>query len=87
MNTFLPKSLSKLQSLNWLLEATTLIPPQSLHGRDFIHITVVPGQKDGQWKADLGKIDAALSLWMASIDARRSEAAHSSDPNSEPSPD
>ncbi|KAK5652908.1 hypothetical protein OQA88_9386 [Cercophora sp. LCS_1] len=30
-------------------------------------------ERDGKWQVDLGKVEAALSLWMASIEAKLSE--------------
>lgn len=42
---------------------------------DRIKIPVVRRKSDSKWEVDIGKVDAALSLWMASIEAKKSKDA------------
>lgn len=84
MDTFLPGSKDKsesLKSLTWLLRVTF---PQSIERQDLIKVPITlnksrnkSGNKsNSKWELDTGLIDAALSLWMASIDAKMSNAAN-----------
>ncbi|KAF5611338.1 uncharacterized protein FTJAE_14208 [Fusarium tjaetaba] len=60
----------QLRALNWEIKSTRR-PEEGDHlQEDYIQISVKRSSQ-GKWKADLGKIDAALSLWMADIEAKR----------------
>ncbi|RSM02892.1 hypothetical protein CEP52_007768 [Fusarium oligoseptatum] len=42
---------------------------------DTVKIPVERKNSDGKWQVDIAKIDAVLSLWMASIEARKAKDA------------
>ncbi|KAF5012140.1 hypothetical protein FDECE_1789 [Fusarium decemcellulare] len=80
MNTFFPPSLpkrgehkvaEKLVFLEWPIEATKLTSAEPSGERDRIVIPIVRKKQSGTWEVDIGKVDAALSLWMASIEAKK----------------
>ncbi|KAF5571075.1 serine threonine phosphatase 6 regulatory ankyrin repeat subunit a [Fusarium phyllophilum] len=60
----------QLRALNWEIKATRGSEEGKPMQEDCIKISVKRGSQ-GKWKADLGKIDAALSLWMADVEAKR----------------
>ncbi|KAH7179045.1 uncharacterized protein B0J16DRAFT_402399 [Fusarium flagelliforme] len=71
MNEFFLGS-SELKYLNWLIEARH---STETGDNDVIQIMIAPPQKSGgRFEVDLGILDAAMSLWMASIDAKRLKA-------------
>ncbi|EWZ84241.1 hypothetical protein FOWG_12054 [Fusarium oxysporum f. sp. lycopersici MN25] len=83
MNTFFPlptgdkedvENDQGMKSFKWLIEATKPTTTKTYEEHDFIQIPVeVPaGGAKKNWKVDIGKIDAALSLWMATIEKERS---------------
>ncbi|KAG5754659.1 hypothetical protein H9Q70_002679 [Fusarium xylarioides] len=76
MNTFFPGSAQASGSLEWLLEAHIRLKDSRQEKKEIIKLLVV--HTDGKWKLDDGRVDAVLSLWMASIDAPRSEPANDS---------
>ncbi|KAI3587286.1 hypothetical protein IWW34DRAFT_875 [Fusarium oxysporum f. sp. albedinis] len=92
MNTFFLKSTEDeedvendqaMKSFKWLIEATKPTTTKTYEEHDFIQIPIeirTEGNKKN-WKVDLGKIDAALSLWMATIEKERS---HDTTQTSEP---
>ncbi|WXC67156.1 hypothetical protein SNK03_012925 [Fusarium graminearum] len=89
METFFPTSKEEegdeeedqMQSLTWLIETTCLTPTETSERPDFIKIPVaretIRGERIGNWKVDIGKVDAALSLWMASIESKGFPNDHS----------
>ncbi|SPJ88726.1 uncharacterized protein FTOL_12620 [Fusarium torulosum] len=92
MNTFFPISTGNkedneddqaMKSFKWLIEATKPTTTKTYEEHDFIQILVENPAAGGKksWKVDIGKIDAALSLWMATIEKERS---HGTDQTSEP---
>ncbi|KAG5804164.1 hypothetical protein H9Q71_011248 [Fusarium xylarioides] len=76
MNTFFPGSAHASDSLEWLLEAHIRLKDSRQEKKEIIKLFVA--HTDGKWKLDDGTVDAVLSLWMASIDAPRSEPANDS---------
>ncbi|KAG5751047.1 hypothetical protein H9Q70_006325 [Fusarium xylarioides] len=60
----------QLRALNWEIKTTRRSEEGKPMQEDCIKISVKRGPQ-GKWKADLGKIDAALSLWMADFEAKR----------------
>ncbi|KAF5706856.1 hypothetical protein FGLOB1_7208 [Fusarium globosum] len=74
LNTSCPDSFNGSSSFKWLLEAY-IEPPDSQQWKKEIIKLSVDRTETGKWKLDDGIVDAALSLWMASIDAPRSETA------------
>ncbi|KAF5578241.1 hypothetical protein FPCIR_11643 [Fusarium pseudocircinatum] len=60
----------QLRSLSWQIKTTRRSEEGKPMQEDYIQISVKRGSQ-GKWKADLGKIDAALSLWMADIESKR----------------
>jgi hypothetical protein len=89
MNTFFPTSKDSteedqaMKSFKWLIEATKPTVTKTYEEYDFIQIPVKNSAEGGKknWKVDLGKIDAALSLWMATIEK---EQSHGTNQISEP---
>ncbi|KAF4460772.1 hypothetical protein FALBO_12442 [Fusarium albosuccineum] len=61
--------------LKWLIEVTKLTSDGVSEKPDVIQIPVVRRKSTGKWEVDIGKIDAVLSLWMASFEAQRSRDA------------
>ncbi|KAK3330422.1 hypothetical protein B0H66DRAFT_527778 [Apodospora peruviana] len=93
MNTFFPppdaqqtKSLN-LNTVDWVFE--TINPETSLSGsstlvggrNDFIVISVKRSADPSKWEVEIGMVDAALSLWMASIEANALEEQKKSTKN------
>lgn len=80
LNSFLPLSKkmkegqNSLSHINWLIEATKLTPTGVSEYPDRVKISVIRNS-DGKWEVDIATIDAALSLWMASIEAKKAEKA------------
>lgn len=68
MNTLFRKPRDKSDSVTWILQATF---PQASERQDSIKFSIAPNT-NGMWDVDAGLIDAAMSLWMAGIDADRS---------------
>lgn len=68
MNEFFPSSSRRLESLNWLLRAGD---SDITGNQDSIQFRIAPKKKEGRFEVDLGLIDAAMSLWMASVDAKK----------------
>ena len=74
MNEFFPPSSREqlgMNSLNRTVEASTSMGTESEY-RDAIQFIIAPPKKnpESQYKVELGLIDAAMSLWMVSIDAK-----------------
>ncbi|KAG6994415.1 Ankyrin-1 [Fusarium oxysporum f. sp. conglutinans] len=60
----------ELRSLTWYVN-TTRLSDQGVHlEKDNIRIRLERNPK-GKWRAELGVIDAAMSLWMAAIEAKK----------------
>ncbi|KAJ3540951.1 hypothetical protein NM208_g4824 [Fusarium decemcellulare] len=89
LNTFFSPSFSwrgdhrleeKRFVLAWPIEATKLTSAEPSDERDIIVIPIVRGEQSGIHEVDIGKIDAVLSLWTASIEGppnwRRNLAGH-----------
>ncbi|KAM6516371.1 hypothetical protein FALCPG4_014555 [Fusarium falciforme] len=80
MNTFLPRpkgrdgSKEPLSHVNWWIEATELTPAGVSKSPDMVKIPV-RRESDRKWEVDVAKIDAVLSLWMASIEAKKAKDA------------
>ena len=67
MEEFFPK---RPDHLAWIIETTGYqISDQANERSDHVNIAIRRNAK-GKWQADIGKIDAILSLWMASIEAQ-----------------
>ncbi|UPL02498.1 hypothetical protein LCI18_013432 [Fusarium solani-melongenae] len=81
MNTFLPRSKGRggseklLSNVNWLIEATKLTPTGVSEDPQRVKIPVAQRKPSGKWEVDVAKIDAAISLWMASIEAKKAKDA------------
>ncbi|KAI8655590.1 Protein SSH4 [Fusarium keratoplasticum] len=81
MNSFSPLSTGEdeseepLSHVDWLIEATTLTSTGVSEDPDKVKIPVVRRNSDGKWEVDVAKIDAAISLWMASIEAKKAKDA------------
>lgn len=81
MNSFSPRSKGgdesegPLSYVNWLIEATELTSTGVSERPDKVKIPVVRRNLDGKWEVDVAKIDAILSLWMASIEAKTAKDA------------
>ncbi|EXF73778.1 hypothetical protein CFIO01_07406 [Colletotrichum fioriniae PJ7] len=71
-------------SFSWLIEVTRLCTSGTSEDLDTIEIPIVRKESEHstKWEADIGKIEATLSLWMASIEAKRfgDRSPASSDP-------
>ncbi|KAG5800556.1 hypothetical protein H9Q69_000443 [Fusarium xylarioides] len=76
MNTFFPGSAHASGLLEWLLEAHIRPKDSRQEKKEIIKLSVA--YTDDKWRLDDGTVDAVLSLWMASIDAPRSEPADDS---------
>ncbi|KAF3003987.1 hypothetical protein E8E14_007350 [Neopestalotiopsis sp. 37M] len=70
MNTMFPDPQSHKKSFEWFLEASAALPDDPIKTKDAIGFAV---KRDSKWKADLGTVEAALSLWLASINAENAE--------------
>ncbi|CAG9996188.1 unnamed protein product [Clonostachys byssicola] len=86
MNTFFPlapserkidKEEKRLTSLDWWIEASRLTDDGKAETKDFIHIPLDGRRPDRNWKVETGKVDAVLSLWMATIVASSLEGRKS----------
>ncbi|KAJ4203265.1 hypothetical protein NW767_005380 [Fusarium falciforme] len=81
LNSFSPRSKGgdesegPLSHVNWLIEATELTSTGVSERPDKVKIPVVRRNSDGKWEVDVAKIDAILSLWMASIEAKMAKDA------------
>ncbi|KAJ3457220.1 hypothetical protein MRS44_014361 [Fusarium solani] len=81
MNNFSPrskggdKSEGPLSYVNWRIEATELTSTGVSERPDKVKIPVVRRSSDGKWEVDVAKIDAVLSLWMASNEAKTAKDA------------
>ncbi|KIL90085.1 hypothetical protein FAVG1_06823 [Fusarium avenaceum] len=76
MNTFLPASKEKpalLKPVTWLVYGTF---SESTGRQDLIKIPITYNKSNSGWELDPGLIDAIISLWMASIDVRKSNAVN-----------
>ncbi|KAF4946652.1 hypothetical protein FGADI_11041 [Fusarium gaditjirri] len=87
MNTFFPVSTREkedtegdqaVESFKWFIEATKPIITKTYEQPDFIQIPVdnLAGGGKKSWRVDIGKIDAAISLWMATIEKERSRGTN-----------
>ncbi|CAJ0555364.1 Ff.00g054290.m01.CDS01 [Fusarium sp. VM40] len=87
LDTFPPVSKDKsepLMSLTWLLKVTF---SQSTERQDLIKIPIIRNKSSNKssnksgynWELDAGLIDAALSLWMASIDGKKPKTTDKTD--------
>ncbi|KAK7420800.1 hypothetical protein QQX98_002604 [Neonectria punicea] len=65
MNTFLPPS--EERRLDWVIE--TSMPPLASPPEEQSSITISIRSSGEKWEVDIGTVEAALSLWMASIEA------------------
>lgn len=66
MDEFLPK---RLDSFIWVVEAVGTKPSNGGNERsDYVNVPMRRSSK-GKWQVDIGRIDAILSLWMASIES------------------
>jgi hypothetical protein len=81
MNSFSPRFTEEdenkepLSHVNWRIEATELTSTGVSERPDKVKIPVVRRNSDGKWEVDVAKIDAVLSLWMASIEAKTAKDA------------
>lgn len=71
MNEFFPAFSGHSDSLNWLVEAGNSTVPGN---RDTIQFVISRKKSNNRFEVDLGLIDAAISLWMATIDAKKQQA-------------
>jgi len=71
MNTFLiSKSEETFKKFNWVISTINPSLPDSSPSKGLDFIVIPVSRSDGNWTVDLGKVDAALSLWMATIEAK-----------------
>lgn len=64
---------SRLNDLEWVVAATGPLCIDGRRRRDCFNIAIKRSAETGKWHADIGKIEAVLSLWMATIEAKRTE--------------
>lgn len=68
--------LSHFCQLDLVREVVAATGPLCIDGRrrrDCFNIAIKRSGETGKWHADIGKIEAVLSLWMATIEAKRTE--------------
>ncbi|RTE82800.1 hypothetical protein BHE90_002705 [Fusarium euwallaceae] len=81
MNSLSPLSKEKKENkrafskMNWQIEVTKFTSARMSGDLDTVKIPVERKNSDGKWQVDVAKIDAVLSLWMASIEARKAKDA------------
>ncbi|RSL78383.1 hypothetical protein CEP51_008242 [Fusarium floridanum] len=61
--------------MNWQIEVTKFTSASMSGDLDTVKIPVERKNSDGKWQVDVAKIDAILSLWMASIEAKKAKDA------------
>ncbi|RSL58762.1 hypothetical protein CEP53_006033 [Fusarium sp. AF-6] len=61
--------------MNWQIEVTKFTSASISGDLDTVKIPVERKNSDGKWQVDVAKIDAILSLWMASIEAKKAKDA------------
>jgi hypothetical protein len=73
LDTFLTQA--SVKRLDWVIEALKPISSLLLTGEqaDLITIPIKRSAETGKWEVDLGKVEATLSLWMATIEAQLSD--------------
>ncbi|RSM18642.1 hypothetical protein CDV31_002571 [Fusarium ambrosium] len=81
MNSLSPLSKEKKENktafskMNWQIEVTKFTSASMSGDLDTVKIPVERRNSDGKWEVDVAKIDVVLSLWMASIEAKKAKDA------------
>lgn len=72
MNTFPlePFSKQRADSLDWVVDTRPPAPSSTAQYRDSISISITRPAKSAEWEVNLSAIEAVISLWMASIEAK-----------------
>jgi hypothetical protein len=84
MNAFFPATFSektpsrpgkRMENLRWAVETVGLDSLEQANERDdYVLIPVDWIKKNGRWEVDIRRLEAVLSLWMATIEARSKDA-------------
>ncbi|VUC35734.1 unnamed protein product [Clonostachys rosea] len=86
LNTFFPPAShqeeggegeKQIDSLDWWIEASRPTLDGERDTKDVVHIPINREKDGSKWRVEIGKIDSLLSLWMATIVARRSDDTNS----------
>ncbi|KAF7540966.1 hypothetical protein G7054_g967 [Neopestalotiopsis clavispora] len=73
MERFFPRSSTSINSLMWQVKGTTMTSFETSQGQDDIfRIYIERKDRESEWRVDIARVDAILSLWMASIVATTS---------------